>query len=297
MGYTLRTPESPRPPGNRPSARSVRRRVGAKTISVLPTLFTLANLLCGFVAVFLASRPATTPLPFGWTPITFAALFVFVGQVCDALDGRVARMTRSTSDLGEQLDSMADMVSFGVAPAFILVQVVQVQGPYFTDTGDTFFDRLGLVIACIYVACAGLRLARFNVGLADDAKPRKHYFFEGLPSPGAAGTVAGLALLHQHQWAGHPEGTAADLAAYAMLAVTLGCALAMVSRLPYVHVVNRYVRGRAPFGTVAVAVVLLLLTLVWPQPAVAGGFVIYTLSAPCLALIRRATPHPPPPAP
>ena len=285
MGYTLRTPDRPGTP--RRTARSVRRHVTTKTISILPTLFTLANLLCGFVAVFLASRPATTPMPFGWTPLTFAALFVFVGQICDALDGRVARLTRSTSDLGEQLDSMADMVSFGVAPAFILVQVVQVQGPYFTDTGDTFFDRLGLVIACIYVACAGLRLARFNVGLHDDAAPRKHYHFEGLPSPGAAGTVAGLALLHQHQWAGHPEGPLADAAAYTLLAVTLLCALAMVSRLPYVHVVNRYVRGRAPFGSVAVAVIVLLLTLLWPQPAIAGAFVVYALSAPLGTLIKR----------
>ena len=226
-------------------------------------------------------------MPFGWTPITFAALFIFVGQICDALDGRVARLTRSTSDLGEQLDSMADMVSFGVAPAFILVQVVQVQGPYFTDTGDTFFDRLGLIIACIYVACAGLRLARFNVGLQDTAKPKKHYHFEGLPSPGAAGTVAGLALLHQHQWAGHPEGLNADLAAYGLVAVTLLCALAMVSRLPYVHVINRYVRGKAPFGTVAVAVVVLLLTLIWPQPAIAGAFVAYALSAPFFYLAAR----------
>lgn len=274
-------------PRTRRAAR--RRRVRQRTISVLPTMFTLANLLAGFAAVFLASRPSGTPMPFNWTPLTFAALAVFFGMVCDALDGRVARMTRSTSDLGAQLDSMADMVTFGVAPAMILVQIVQVQAPYLTETGDTLFDRLALAIAFIYVACAGLRLARFNAEL-DNAPAGKHLYFRGLPSPGAGGTVAGLALLHQHFWANEAATTATDLAAYALLAITLLCALGMVSRLKYTHIMNRYVRGRAPFGTVVLAVVVLLLLLVWPQLAIAGGFAAYALSGPlhwCWALARR----------
>ena len=103
-----------------PQPRPRRRRgknLRGRPIAVLPTMFTLGNLLCGFMAVFVASRPIDTPMVFDWTPLTCAALFIFVGQIADALDGRVARLTRSTSDLGEQLDSMADMVTFGVAPA------------------------------------------------------------------------------------------------------------------------------------------------------------------------------------
>lgn len=267
-----------------------RRRVRQRTISVLPTMFTLGNLLAGFVAIFLASRETVTPMPFDWTPLTFAALFVFFGMVCDALDGRVARMTRSTSDLGAQLDSMADMVTFGVAPAFILVQVVQVQAPYLTEAGDTFYDRIALAIACIYVVCAGLRLARFNAEL-EDAPARPYYYFRGLPSPGAGGTVAGLALLHQHFWAHARETLATDVAAYTMLGITLLCALAMVSRLKYTHLMNRYVRGKAPFGTVALSVVVVLLLLVWPQPALAGGFVAYALSGPLHWLWVRSRGH------
>ncbi len=253
---------------------------------MLPTLFTLGNLLCGFLAIFLASRPTDTTLPLGWTPLTYAAALVFLGQIFDALDGRVARLTRSTSDLGAQLDSMADMVSFGVAPAFILIQIIQVQAPYLSMTGDTFYDRLGLAIACIYVACAGLRLARFNLENTGSGTGR-HLYFVGLPSPGAAGTVAGLALLHQHWYAHAPQGVGSEAAAYVLLAVTLLCALAMVSRLRYSHLMNRYVRGRAPFGTVAVSVVVLLLLLVWPQPALAGAFVAYALSAPVMRLLGK----------
>lgn len=263
-----------------------RPRLRARTIAVLPTMFTLANLLCGFIAVFVASRPIDMDMPYNWTPLTCAALFIFLGQVCDALDGRVARMTRTTSDLGEQLDSMADMVTFGVAPAFILVQIIGVQAPFISDQGDTFYDRLGLVIACIYVACAGLRLARFNVETGGPGVS-SHMWFAGLPSPGAAGTVASLALLHQHLWADSPESTGATLAAHVMLPVTLLVAVAMVSRFRYVHLMNRYVRGRASFASVVMAVILVLLLLVWPQPAIAGGFVAYALSGAFGALMRR----------
>ncbi|MEM6854791.1 MAG: CDP-alcohol phosphatidyltransferase family protein [Planctomycetota bacterium] len=291
MTPTLPEEEASAEPGRSatPQPRPGRRRrknLRGRTIAVLPTMFTLGNLLCGFMAVFVASRPIDTPMVFDWTPLTCAALFIFVGQIADALDGRVARLTRSTSDLGEQLDSMADMVTFGVAPAFILVQIIGVQAPYLSDTGDTFYDRLGLAIAAIYVACAGLRLARFNIEV-QDASVKSHLFFDGLPSPGAAGAVAGLALLHQHIWANDNESLGAGLAAYGLLGATLLCALAMVSRLRYVHVMNRYVRGRAPFMAVVWTVTVLLLLLVWPQPAIAGGFVAYAVSGPLAAVWRK----------
>ncbi len=299
-----------------------RRRVAQRTIAVLPTLFTLGNLLAGFGAVFAASRPADVALPFGWSPITFASLLVFLGMVFDGLDGRIARLTRSTSDLGEQLDSMADMVSFGVAPAFIVVQAVRVQTPFLAESPelDTLFDRFGLAVALAFVACAGLRLARFNVEMnttnesstpddevdpddfegqatADDAdeedaddEVRHHLAFRGLPSPGAAGAVASLALLHQHFLHGADGGAASvgvtSGAALVLMGATLLCAVAMVSRLRYVHLLNRYVRGRAPFGVLAGAVVVGLLLSVWPQFTVAGAFVAYAVSGPA-GVVRR----------
>ena len=270
---------------NAPSSRERRRRRprifdGRRPVSVLPTAFTLGNLLCGFMALFMASRPMDTPIFFSsWTPLTAAAAFVFLGLVCDGLDGRVARLTNTTSELGAQLDSLADMVCFGVAPAFIMVQVIGVQGPFFFEQGDTLFDRLGLVIACIYVACAGMRLARFNLEVEGD-DVRHHLFFHGLPSPGAAGAVAGMVLLHQQIWARDAEAFGVGLSVYVLMAATLLCAVAMVSRFKYVHLMNRYLRDKAPFPTLVAGTIVVLMLLVWPQPAMAVGFVAYACSAP-----------------
>lgn len=272
---------------------SRRRRVARRTVAVLPTLFTLSNLLCGFAAIFAASRPAQAQLPFDWTPLTFAAIFIFLGMLMDGLDGRIARLTRSTSGLGEQLDSMADMVTFGIAPAFLAVQLVRVDLPYAAQSAaqDSYFDRVAFVVACIYVACAALRLARFNLelGAADDPG---HNHFKGLPSPGAAGTVASLALLHQHLFARQMlhdpfESWPVTLAAVGMVAIMLLAALAMVSQFRYVHLVNRYVRGRAPVGTLAKAIAVGLLLLVHPQGALAAAFALYAISAPAASLYRR----------
>jgi len=259
-------------------------RVRRLPVSVLPTMLTLGNVLCGFAAVFFASRsPAEAQLPFAWTPLTFAAGLIFLGMVFDALDGRVARLTNSTSELGEQLDSMADMVTFGVAPAFIAVQLVGAGVPYISGDADHLFGRATLVIGCVYVACAALRLARYTV----EARAKRHAadpnVFSGLPSPGAAGTVAALALLHQHVFFGGNAIESAwlvDAAAYGMVAVLGLTALAMVSKLPYTHVMNRYIRDRAKVGTVAAYAIVGLLLMIYPQWSLAAGFTAYALSAP-----------------
>jgi len=290
--------QSPPPPRDEPTRAQRRARrgriVARKTVATVPTLLTLGNLLCGFAAIFAASRVVgdVTVLPLEWTPLTFAAIFIFIGMACDSLDGGVARLTRSSSELGEQLDSMADMVTFGVAPAFLAVQLVGVGVPFISEleTGDALFDRAAVVIAAIYVACAALRLARFNIELDDEEdEDEAHASFRGLPSPGAAGTVASLVLLHQHFLAHFPaDHWLVQVAAIGMVAVMLLAALAMVSTFAYVHVVNRYVRGRAPIGSFAHAVVVALLLVIYPQAALAGVFVIYALSAPLAAMYRWA---------
>ncbi len=256
-------------------------------------MFTLGNLLCGFGAVFFASRSIGQPLPLDWTPLMFAAAMIFAGMAFDGLDGRIARMTRNTSDLGQQLDSMADMVTFGVAPAFLAVQLIGVETPFISEANDRMFDRLVVVVACIYVACTAMRLARFNVDLLppDQQDDTDHSGFEGLPSPGAAGTVASLALLHQHFLV---DGSSMDLsirvAAIGMVAIMLLSALAMVSRLSYTHLLNRYLSGRVGFGTAIKVVVLALLMLIHLQGALAAGFVLYALSAPAVRLWRWVWP-------
>ncbi len=264
-------------------------RAAMRSVAVLPTMLTLANALCGFLAIFLASRPQDMVMPLNWTPLSYAAILIFLGMFFDGLDGRIARLTGSTSDLGEQLDSMADMVTFGVAPAFAAVQLAGVQMPYFSTSADWPVDRVVLVIASIYVACAALRLARFNI---EQPHPENvdHMFFKGLPTPGAAGTVAGLILVHQHVWGRHddPSDWPVRLSAYATAAVMLLAAFAMVSRLRYIHVLNRFVRGQAPFRTITRMVVLLLLLATYPQYAIALVFVVYAVSAPSMWAWRLA---------
>jgi CDP-diacylglycerol--serine O-phosphatidyltransferase len=295
MAYRLTPKASARPAGNAERLerrrRSLRRRVGA-----LPAMFTLGNLLCGFGAVFFASRPGLH-YPHHATNLTVGALLIFLGMVFDALDGRVARLTRHTTDMGLELDSMADMVTFGVAPAFLVVQLVQIGAPFLDPVADSYFDRTTLMIACIYVACAALRLARFNVEVKGPAVI-DHMYFKGLPSPGAAGTVASLVLLHQSLLGKtDPLHWTVRAAAVGMVAVMLLTAIGMVSRLRYSHLINRYVRGRLRFATVAYGVVIILLLFINLWPAVCGMLVLYALSAPCAWLWRHATGRRPAAAP
>lgn len=257
-------------------------------------MLTLANVLCGFMAIFFASIPANeADFPFNWTPLTFAAMAIFVGMVFDGFDGRVARLTNSTSAFGAQLDSMADMVTFGVAPAFIAIKLIDPDIPYFSNSNDHLFGRLALIVALIFVACAALRLARYTVA-ASEKEAVDPSVFTGLPSPGAAGTIASLILLHQHilfTEEYHTGGFNLNWlhlgTRYAMIGVVLLTALAMVSKLPYTHIMNRYLRGRANVGTIALYVIVALLLLIYPQWTLAIAFTSYAMTAPSWWVWKR----------
>jgi CDP-diacylglycerol--serine O-phosphatidyltransferase len=270
-----------------------RKRIRRRMIATLPTMLTLGNLLCGFAAIFYASRsPDVQHMLPQFTPLMIAAGFIFIGMVFDALDGRVARMTHQTSDLGEQLDSMADMVCCGVAPAFLVIHLIGIGTPFFGAAAvDTLFDRLVLVVGGLYVACCGLRLARFNAEI-DLPEEVDHSSFKGMPSPAAAGVVASLVLVHQKLTSeairvadGAPVTaetlkSAADAVAIGMVALTLLVAIAMVSNVRYTHFANRFLKGRAPFHMFAMVVILVGLMLIEPTITVAALFVIYAISGP-----------------
>jgi CDP-diacylglycerol---serine O-phosphatidyltransferase len=145
-------------------------RKPSKGIYVLPNLFTLAALFGGFYAIVMAMNDR----------FEMAAIGVFCAMVLDSLDGRVARMTNTQSAFGEQMDSLADMVSFGAAPALISYEWA-LKGA----------GRWGWMAAFVYISCAALRLARFNVNTA--VVDRR--FFQGLPSPAAAALVMGFIWL------------------------------------------------------------------------------------------------------
>jgi CDP-diacylglycerol--serine O-phosphatidyltransferase len=224
--------------------------------AVLPTLLTLGNGACGFGAITYAARIG--PDPAGEHFLFISAFLIFLAMLFDMLDGSVARLARQTSDFGAQLDSLCDAVSFGVAPAFLMLRLLHSMEP--DSTGAIPFDprfqpffeypsRLLWVIACLFALCALLRLARFNVETDEEDS---HSFFSGLPSPAAAATIASfpIALMELRDRAHSPEGAWRTLAEWLIPAtyfvlplVTLAVAVLMVSRFRYVHFFNQLFRG------------------------------------------------------
>ncbi len=183
------------------------KRPTLKILFILPNLFTVSSIFCGMYAILQAV---------GTTPDRFykAAVAIVFALIFDSLDGRVARITKTASDFGIQLDSLADLVSFGVAPA-VLVYKWALEP----------FGWLGMAVAFAYVACGALRLARFNVLAAREGGSAPH--FVGLPIPLAAISLSSLVMLHYHT-----GGVQLDNQPM-MLGVTGLLALLMVSHVPY----------------------------------------------------------------
>ncbi len=199
---------------------------------------------------------------------------IFIGMIFDALDGHVARLSRTSSDFGAELDSLCDVISFGVAPAFLLVKMC----PRFAY----LHKEAVWIIAATFAVCAALRLARFNVETSDEDD---HLHFSGLPSPAAAGSVAGFAIVFYtliDPVEGIPDRAAAlmyllqtSLPFYAIL-----LALLMVSRIPYAHVVNQIFRGQQNFSHIVKLVFALLAVMVVKGYAVPLVFSVFALSGP-----------------
>lgn len=164
-------------------------------IYFLPNLLTAGNLFCGFVALTKIVEANLTPSAEGiidWMPIKFALGFILLACIFDLFDGRVARMGGSESPFGREFDSLADLISFGVAPAFLVHRVVLKDIDLFQD-----HPEYGWFIASIYLLCGAFRLARFNC-LATMAGTGGGKEFLGYPIPSAAGLVASLTLLVIH---------------------------------------------------------------------------------------------------
>ncbi|MEI8374278.1 MAG: CDP-diacylglycerol--serine O-phosphatidyltransferase [Planctomycetota bacterium] len=251
-----------------------------RTFAILPTMFTLGNLVCGFFAIVIASR-IPTPTQEGLAQTLAAdsincmdsAWLIFLSMVFDALDGYIARLSKSTSEFGAELDSLCDMVAFGVAPAFLLVKMC----PQFS-----FFHKEAVwVIAASFAACAALRLARFNVETSDDDD---HMSFHGLPSPAAAASLAGFAIMFYTlrkedsplMFARQIDiGMQFVLPFFALLAAML-----MVSRIPYPHVVNQVFRGQRPLRHLVGIIFSIVAIMVFRDYAVSIVCVTFVLYSP-----------------
>lgn len=235
----------------RPLFRRVRRH-RVKYVTLLPSLITLLNGIFGFTAIVLASK-ATDPAAGKMSCFAVGGYMIVLAMFADMLDGRLARMSKSTSSFGGQLDSLCDLISFGAAPAFIMLRLVENELQLHEMFCGTLVHRFIWLAALVYFSCAAIRLARFNV--ENDENEVAHMSFVGLPSPAAAGVVISLIIFQQEQV---PD---VAMLVYALPLATLGVGILMVSRVRYPHIVNVYLKGKQPFGYLIR--VLLLLGLVW----------------------------------
>lgn len=277
--------------------RRVVRDRARRGLAILPSLLTLGNMLCGFFAIVrVASVQWSDGAPTPVNAFRDASLAILLAMVFDMLDGRVARMTRTTSDFGGQLDSLADAVTFGVAPG-VLVAMTHSMARYasISPGGYPFWSKMAWVFGAAYAAGAVIRLARFNVQNSHDDEA--HLSFKGLPSPAAAGVIATVALLSDFllspranvrlSWI---QPTLVESLGHRLLDllpfVALGAGYLMVSTFRYVHVANRFLRGRKPFDYLAGALFLGVLVALFPEVSAAVAFCGYALTGPVLALRR-----------
>jgi CDP-diacylglycerol--serine O-phosphatidyltransferase len=265
------------------------RKLVVKKIAVLPTLLTLGNGICGFAAITFISKiqptetPAVNEANFAW-----AGWFILFAMVFDMLDGYVARLSKTASDFGGELDSLCDVVSFGVTPAFLLLKL----GPGWEP--NAFLHQVLAGIAALYFACTALRLARFNV--ANDTDPGSHKRFQGLPSPGAAGTIAALAILRGEFGNSKIADFLGQDAARALVercveiaapVVALTAALLMVSNVSYPHVTGKIFRGKRRIGHIIQVMLVAFILLMFRELAPLLVFWAYAFLLPLWGMLGR----------
>lgn len=241
-------------------------RPRSRSIYLLPNLFTTGGLFAGFFAIIAASQGR----------FEAACVAIFVAGILDGIDGRVARLTNTQSEFGVQYDSLADLVSFGMAPALVMYHWALVA----LKLDGLTAGRIGWLAAFLYAACAALRLARFNSQVAQVDKR----WFIGLASPAAAGLMASFV------WTCHDLGLAGEDLRYWAVAVSVIAGLLMVSRLRY----NSFKGSgtgpksdRVPFVALLIAVAVLIALWIDPPKTLLVAAGLYALSGPVLWFKRR----------
>ena len=234
-----------------------------KGIFIIPSLFTCGNMSCGILSIF--SSIGGNFIPAAW--------FLIGALACDIVDGRIARMTKTTSGFGMQLDSLSDMVSFGAAPAVLMYMLVL-----------NTMGRTGVAIAVLFVICSALRLARFNV-LSQSGEVHKH--FVGLPTPASAGVIISFVLSYELLG---PEETALNFQTIPVLmilmptffkvmpVVIVALSFLMVSNIPYLSFKRIKLTKVRTIQLFALLIVLVLLVLVYPQNIFFIIFLVYAVS-------------------
>lgn len=224
-------------------------------IYLLPNLFTTAALFAGFYSIVAAIGGH----------FETAAVAIYVALVLDGADGRIARMTNTESAFGAEYDSLSDMVSFGLAPALVVY-----------EWSLTSIGKPGWLAAFVFAVGTALRLARFNtqVGSAD-----KRYF-QGLPCPAAAALVAGMV------WVGAAYDLQGGWVVVIAFGITVATAVLMVTQFRYHSLKELDLRGRVPFVTILVMVLVFVFVLIDPPQVLFLAFLLYAVSGPVLTLLH-----------
>ena len=239
------------------------RKQRLKYITVLPSLITILNGVCGFAAIVLADKGI----------FYMAGYMLLLAMIADMLDGRLARISQSTSSFGGQLDSLCDIISFGVAPAFLMLKILEYKLAglaEFNPAIGNFLQRFIWLAAAVYISCAAIRLARFNVENEEDESA--HMSFVGLPTPAAAGVIVSLVIFHQEALpllSSHDSQVyriCENAIIYALPFLLLAVAVLMVSRIRYPHILNQYIKGKKPFAHL-IRVLLFLGLIIWSRQA------------------------------
>ncbi|MEZ6087157.1 MAG: CDP-diacylglycerol--serine O-phosphatidyltransferase [Pirellulaceae bacterium] len=261
-----------------------KRRRPRMSLSFLPTMLTLGNGTCGMVSIAMAYN---TALPWSVENKLFTAgCLIFAGMLFDAFDGWAARATKHTSEFGGQLDSLCDAITFGVAPAVLIWQY-----------SNVLPLRVIYPIGVLFTLCTILRLARFNVETpSDDAED--HAFFEGLPSPAAAGTIATFAIatpelaaqqnLIENPNLQHLAATVLASCQYLLPALAVLLAYLMVSRFRYEHFVPKWLGGHWTPFQIGLALFAIMAIVVVKELALPMMFCYYAFESPI-----RSWLHPP----
>lgn len=223
-----------------------------KGVYLLPNLFTTAALFAAFYAIIAAMK---------WQ-FAESAIAIFIAMVFDSLDGRVARLTKTTSSFGAEYDSLADMISFGLAPSILMY-----------NWGLHFLGKAGWLMAFCYTASVGLRLARFNLQLI----PNKRYFY-GLPCPSAAGVIASIVWMQSsYQLSGLFLSTVSGI-----LIIILS--ILMMSNITYRSFKDSDFIAKVPFLSILFIILLFVSIAIDPPKVLFGMFFIYSMSGPVMAL-------------
>jgi CDP-diacylglycerol--serine O-phosphatidyltransferase len=242
-----------------------------KGIFILPSLFTCGNMTFGILSIFSSIEGH----------FILAAWFLIGALACDIIDGRIARMTKTTSDFGMQLDSLSDLLSFGAAPAVMMYMLVL-----------NTMGKIGISIAVLYVLCCALRLARFNV-LAQSGEIHKH--FVGLPTPASAGVIISFVLSYQLLI---PEEYALNFKTIPALmelmpvffkvmpVVIVILSFLMVSNIPYMSFKKMKLSRIRTIELLALLIVLIILIVVYPQNIIFIIFTVYAASGLLIHLPR-----------